>query len=733
MVGGVKPKNHMIKFVPMRLSAIVLTCLPLILGAADSSETVATVTTARELTSIQESGRGDISFDITGTIILHGTPGTRHFSVCDETGSAYLTLHLDYPRECLRLGDVVRAVGVTTNDIRGFAYALCNRIDHIGNRPPPEPRSVTPQEMLAKFRQGDHVRLIATVNDIFFDEITPRWIYLDLAADDHHVIAALIPGNGPTPVLERLIGVRVALTGICTRPIHNDRAHTGPMVYAHGSESLVPLQNPLPDPFSVPALPPTDRLRPDEFKNLGRVRETGIVLAVWGKTHLLLRTPSGDIRRIDLLQPSTPACGDCIDVVGSPETDLYHVNFARALWRPSDTAIRGQSTPTPLSLNVIFKDELGEPCIRTQYHGQPITVIGIVRSLPSAGNDSGRLYLESDKFILPVDISACPDTIGNIAVGCTVRASGTCVVDLPNWQPTCVVPRIQGVFLVPRTPRDLEILSRPPWWTPARMLVTLGALLLVLFCIILWNILLRRLAERRGRELARESIAHAESDFKTLERTRLAVELHDSVSQSLTGVAMEIEAALQFKEHAQNELLKHLDIAWRTLRACRAELRNCLWDLRNHALEESDMAMAIRRTLLPHLESVNLTVRFSVPREKFTDNTTHAILRMIRELAVNAIRHGHATELKVAGSIEGDILRFSVRDNGCGFDPKTAPGIPQGHFGLQGIRERAHLLHGEVNIDSIPNGKGTRVSVSFRIPHNHCEGKSHEEDFRCSR
>ena len=117
-----------------------------------------------------------------------------------------------------------------------------------------------------------------------------------------------------------------------------------------------------------------------------------------------------------------------------------------------------------------------------------------------------------------------------------------------------------------------------------------------------------------------------------------------------------------------------------------------------------------------------LSVRFNVPRTRLSDNTTHTILRIIRELAANAVRHGHATAIKIAGNIEGDKLRFSVRDNGCGFDPEHVPGIDDGHFGLQGIRERIDHLEGEMSIDSDP-GHGTKVTVALNIPHEKLEGE----------
>ena len=135
------------------------------------------------------------------------------------------------------------------------------------------------------------------------------------------------------------------------------------------------------------------------------------------------------------------------------------------------------------------------------------------------------------------------------------------------------------------------------------------------------------------------------------------------------------------------------------------------------------MDETIRRTLLPSVKGVALKIRFNVPRDRFTDNTTHTVLRIVRELAVNGIRHGGATEILIAGTAEDDGIVFSVRDNGSGFDPDLAPGVLQGHFGLEGIRERVRALGGTLTIESAA-GKGTKATVRLH------SGKETQEESR---
>ena len=316
---------------------------------------------------------------------------------------------------------------------------------------------------------------------------------------------------------------------------------------------------------------------------------------------------------------------------------------------------------------------------------------------------------------MTVDGSSVAEAVLAIPVGSRIEVTGVCVMETENWRPNLAIPRIGGYVLVLRTADDIRIVSRPPWWTPARLIVVIGSLLALLVAIGIWNRVLRQLVERKGRALFKEQIARAGADMRTEERTRLAVELHDAISQNLSGASMQIDAAERTLDRDRDKTLRHLNIASKTLTSCREELHNCIWDLRNQALDETDMNAAIRKTLLQHVGDAELVIRFNVPRARLSDNTAHALLRIIRELVVNAVRHGNAKSVRVAGTLEDGKLLFSVTDDGCGFDPETRPGIAEGHFGLQGVAERIRPLGGTMSVDSAP-GRGTRIALSLNTP-----------------
>lgn len=265
-------------------------------------------------------------------------------------------------------------------------------------------------------------------------------------------------------------------------------------------------------------------------------------------------------------------------------------------------------------------------------------------------------------------------------------------------------------------PSEEEVLSmleqKPSWWTSQRIFIAITAVSVLLLLTLTWNMSLRVLVNRRGRELLREKVARLGSTLRIDERTRLAVELHDSVAQNLSGVSLQVDAALRNERLNPEKARANLVLASAILKSSREELRNCLWDLRCRALDEPDMEGAIRQTLRPILNDVELEIRFNVPRKKLSDNTAHAVLRIIRELVSNSIKHGKATKIAIAGALDGERLKFSVSDNGCGFDAAKSPGPADGHFGLAGIRERLRGFAGAMHIES-QNEKGTRTVISM--------------------
>lgn len=457
------------------------------------------------------------------------------------------------------------------------------------------------------------------------------------------------------------------------------------------------------------------KLQPAEIAALGRLTFSGTVIARWNFDNVMLRADDGKTVVAELASQKLPDYGEAVEITGLPNTDLYQVCLARASWNKIGNAPRKPSDadPHPRNIKSLLVNEDGQPRFLTTVNGETIRTRGTVRNFADT-EDSRWISISSDGYTLRVDTSALSNQPDWLEIGSVLDVTGVCVMETEKWNPATTIPKIRGVIVVPRSQGDINVISRPSPWTPLRLMIILAFLVLAILAILIWNLTLRRLAENRGRELAQAAVTSVESEMKVRERTRLAVELHDSLSQNLTGVAMEISAASRQADRNAGEMHRHLGIAVKSLQSCRDELRNCLWDLRHNTLDLNDLAEAIRMTVSPHIGTAQLTVRFDVARRLLPENITHAVLQIVRELASNAVRHGGATEIRIAGKLDGNTLRFSVRDNGCGFSPDDAPGMEEGHFGLLGVRERTEKFEGTMEIESTP-GKGTRITASLLL------------------
>lgn len=689
---------------------LLLSCLSWLYGTQGETTVIRS---ARELAQTIHAGTVDIPFDITAQVTGISRLALS-FTLRDPSGTATVSsledeLLRNWPKP--HRWDIVHIVGKTFND-DGDIKGRCRRLEIVTNAPPVAPRSLSARELPLQAQDGEYISLTGTVDDAFIDEIDSRCRFLVVNSGGERFFAVY---DSETPTVASLVGADVRICGTFHPFSYSPRKHFGNHLQIYEPQDIAILSRPTGFPFSAPLLTDCTGLRPADIAKLDRRRILGDVLAVWDNDRLLIRAEHGRLVSIQLSNGERPVCGERIEAVGFPETDLYRVNLVRAVYRKLPGGRPSSEAINDTSLRGLLGNDTAARSVNTACHGRLLRVRGTVVNLHKNADGCGAFMLRQGDDLLLIDASAAPGALSRLDDGWEAEATGVCVIEAEEWRPNLVFPHIRNVRLVLRTKRDLVPLSPPPRETHARLLSVIGALLAALLGVGVWTLSLRRLAERRGRLLAEEALARAESDMKVYERTRLAVELHDALAQNLTGVSMAITAAERVADTDRNLLHRHLVTAAKTLRSCREGLRNCLWDLRSNALGEKDMNEAIRITLSPQLANVRLSVRFNVPREQFTDKTLHAILCVIRELTVNAIRHGGATEVKIAGAIEDDALRFSVRDDGCGFDPATAAGIGQGHFGLQGIRERVDALEGTFEIESKP-GHGTRATVAIRLP-----------------
>ncbi len=221
----------------------------------------------------------------------------------------------------------------------------------------------------------------------------------------------------------------------------------------------------------------------------------------------------------------------------------------------------------------------------------------------------------------------------------------------------------------------------------------------------------QRIAERteelnRLNERLREKAA---SEAVLAERTRLARELHDAVTQTLFSTTLIAEVLPQIWETNPNEGQRRLEELRLLTRGSLAEMRTLLVELRPNALVEVPLPTLIRQLTEAMVSRSPVRIQFSVEGEgKLPADVQIGLYRIAQEALNNVAKHANASQAIITLRL-GEPVRLSVVDNGSGFDPAT---VTADHLGLKIMRERAEAVNARLSLYSQP-GEGTQVTVTW--------------------
>jgi signal transduction histidine kinase len=244
--------------------------------------------------------------------------------------------------------------------------------------------------------------------------------------------------------------------------------------------------------------------------------------------------------------------------------------------------------------------------------------------------------------------------------------------------------------------RVLAPLYRRSWF--ALLLVGAAALL----ALALYRLRMRQLQRRFSLVLA--------------ERNRIAREIHDTLAQDFVGVAVQLDLLAQLlNPSAPAEALTQLKVTRSLVKSGLEAARQGIWNLRAGTTQQAlpaQLAATLRRfaaedpSLTPH-SKIGGAYR-ALPRA-----TEEELLRIAQEAISNVSRHARATTVTVDLYYGPETLVLTVADNGLGFSPEQAQ--QPGHFGMQGMRERAQCIAASLAVNSSP-GRGTTLTVTLRLP-----------------
>ncbi|HKO96424.1 MAG TPA: PAS domain S-box protein [Pyrinomonadaceae bacterium] len=197
------------------------------------------------------------------------------------------------------------------------------------------------------------------------------------------------------------------------------------------------------------------------------------------------------------------------------------------------------------------------------------------------------------------------------------------------------------------------------------------------------------------------------------ERRNIALELHDEIGQVLTGLKLTLEMGTRLPAA---EVGASLEQAGTLVNELMARVRKLSLDLRPAMLDD----LGLLPTLLWHFEHYSAQTQIRVnfkhsglEKRRFAPEVETAAYRLVQEALTNIARHAQVDEALVRFSTHQNTLLIEVEDYGTGFDVKSVLAAG-GTSGLAGMRERAMLLGGRLNVDSRP-GAGTRLIAELNI------------------
>jgi signal transduction histidine kinase len=226
------------------------------------------------------------------------------------------------------------------------------------------------------------------------------------------------------------------------------------------------------------------------------------------------------------------------------------------------------------------------------------------------------------------------------------------------------------------------------------------------------DITARKQSERERDDLRRR-LMRAQED----ERLRLARELHDETGQVLVAAMLDLKRLEPETNRQGREILRRLRSQ---LDKMDASLNRVARELRPTAIDDLGVAKGLAAHISGWSERFAIAVDFhclNVDLDALPADVGTVLFRICQEALTNIAKHARgATDVGITVDRSGRVLRLTIEDNGCGFDP-AAPageGEPRTGLGIAGMRERLALIGGELLIES-SSGVGTTIFVRIAL------------------
>jgi len=701
-----------------RISLLVLA----LAGHAACAPATEPLTNAFEIRSLsRDETAASLPVKLTG-VVIHS--GWEDIVIHDGTASIFLDFRFAQKRGVWKgalpdLSQLVPGTGLAVEGVTdpgGFSpMVMVSKFERTGTLPIPPPLRPTTEELLSSSHDTTWVEVEGVVRKV--EDHTAGPAYLTLLVGGHP--CPVILRERPNLSREQLVDARVRVRGVLLN-IANLRSQTaGIKIRSNGMADIDILVPPPKDPFQAPKVS-LDRLiayQPDADLGHRRVSSGLVTFVVPGRFFYLMDQES--CVRVDSAEAHV-APGDVVEISGFIETTRVLASFSEVAVRKIGTGTVPPPETPAISEILKPKTRSAEEMVTEPGHpdfdGRLIRLGGVLRRvLPMDENGNSTVVIESGEDLVQV---LFPGDAPSWIEGSVVELTGVCELEMVRLDK---LPwfSITGFHLWLSSPHDLRVISTPPWWTARRLVILLLTVMLVLLLSLIWGYLMRRQVAVKGAHLAKEIAAResAQLEFDTIlrERQRLANDLHDTLEQNLMGLALQLEIASRSQTSDPGMSEHHLKLARQFLERSRAEAHRTVWDLRAHGEDGRDFLEILEGRVSSMVAGTGVTItwRQEGDRVPMPDLIAGNLLLLAQEAVTNALKHSGASKIDILLRHARGQWELVIADNGRGFDTSAAPGQEEGHFGLQGMRERTKRLGGEIEMASSQE-HGTTIRV--RVP-----------------
>jgi signal transduction histidine kinase len=639
-----------------------------------------------ETKSAQRFGR-QLNVRIRGVVTFNDQVGDEWFSfVQDPTSGIRIQWRARSMRPGLEVGDWVEVTGSPTL-VESGVELLAHGVTRIGSGAMPDPLRLQLEATKASTPVGQWIEL--------------EGVGRTSAINDRLLIASrlgefeIFTGGTPPSHLTHWVNSLVRVRGVMWR-------RGNPILLLPSGRHIEIIEASPEDPFGIPVFPvQTLQAMSGDLRLVRRLKVSGVITCQ-RDNWMVVQDKTGGIR-VESTDFSRVKIGDEIEVVGFPRESGIGVILSDSLLR---TAGQGK-IPSPTELE---SDDL----VRAENNGRLVSIEAVLLA-QHPGGDMQTLDAQSGQRAFQASLPAGEGKLPLIAVGSRLRLMGVTVVDGAATPLDGAGERglMGSLELLLRSPHDVVVVERPPWWNWKHTAATVGLVVVVFAGAVIWIRMLRKRVEERTYEL-RETMGRLQRETQisaTLaERDRLAAEIHDSVEQGLSAIMMQMEAATMVDD--LHEVKRYLDVARNMAGFSRSEVQHAVWDLQSPLLENADLITALRRVAHDISAGDTPRVTFEVSGNVFPlpSAVEHHLLRIAQEAITNAVKHGAPKTISLTLQYTAETMTLSVRDDGGGFVPEAASSHA-GHFGLQGMHTRAGKIHAELLVMSKP-GEGTCIQIT---------------------